>query len=116
MDQVIGKIHILDITPGLHLPAFLVAVGMVSYGMSFVQYLLVNIRMLFHIFSETEKSRFETVAAELFQYPGCHVRGGAVVESQVDILAVRKIPDHRRKDFLDYAWWTESHLSRNGIV
>ncbi len=58
--------------------------GMIAYRMAIQQYLLVDVRVLHHVFADTEEGTFRLVLLQLFKDEWRGFGMGAVVESQVN--------------------------------
>jgi hypothetical protein len=92
VEQLIGKVDILNIVVALHLPPFLMTVCVVAYFMARVDDSPVDIGIHLHILTQAEECGFGPETIQLFEYPFGHSGSGAVVKGEVDVPAVRYVP------------------------
>ena len=94
MENIIGKIDILDILLQRHSPTLLVGVGVVANLMPLVQNTLVQVGIHLGILAQHEEGGLGIVAVEGLEYPLRNARRGAIVKGEVDALGVIYLPHH----------------------
>ena len=75
------------------------AVSMIAYSMASSKNFLILLGKLCYLAAQTKKCGPGTILFQHIQYPGCNIRGGSVIEGQIQLFLIcMTIPGYLRDD------------------